>query len=298
MSTLAAGSNILVYGNGPVACLSARLAAIRGLNVKLITQADEADQVKMLCFDEVSHPEGSIPLSFLPVSGPNANALEVEEAVASADGAIIAFDQATALLSDKALNVFMPTSSKIKHVALMSRYLNGEGMGFFANAARAAANPDIWTAPKPLVEAYQAMEKMVQDRAAEVGATFSFIRAGTLKGGACGEPGSEDGENTFLNPYLYKLGQQDLVNWRLLYDVSHLGVEISKGDTLPGPGFWAAVTSRDSGGEGDSHRGAVAAALVETLFNPTAQNSDFSVKTVEGRKFPSNEELAAMFEKA
>mmetsp|Transcript_95122 Transcript_95122/g.157014 ORF Transcript_95122/g.157014 Transcript_95122/m.157014 type:complete len:378 (+) Transcript_95122:71-1204(+) len=299
MATLAAGANVLVYGNGPVQCLAARLAAIRGFNTKLITQAEEADQAKMLCFDEVHHPEGSIPLSLLPVSGPGADAVAVEEAVAAADGVIIAFDQAASLLSDKALNVFMPPESKIKHVVCMSRYLNGQGMGFFANAAKAAANPDVWNAPAPLVEAYKAMEKMVQDRAAEVGASFSFIRAGTLKGGACGELSSpEQGENSFLNPSFYKLGQQDLVNWRLLYDVNNLGVEISKGDTLPGPGFWAALTSRDSGGDGESHRGAVAAALVETFFNAAAQNSDFSVKTVESRTFPSNEELAAMFEKA
>ena len=43
-------------------------------------------------------------------------------------------------------------------------------------------------------------------------------------------------------------------------------VDVVKGDTLPGPGFTAALTATsETGGAGDSHRGAVATALVQAM---------------------------------
>ena len=67
-----------------------------------------------------------------------------------------------------------------------------------------------------------------------------------------------------------------LVHRRLLYDCSALKVKLVRGDTLPGPGFTAALTATDKVGAGDSHRGAVAAALVEALRSPDAANRDYS----------------------
>ena len=74
---------------------------------------------------------------------------------------------------------------------------------------------------------------------------MTIVRAGTLKGGGSGGAPRDDGGGVVdvLNPYFYTLGQQDIVNWRLLYDVGALGVEMSAGDTLPGPGFKAALTA-------------------------------------------------------
>ena len=56
----------------------------------------------------------------------------------------------------------------------------------------------------------------------------TIIRAGTLKGGAVGDSltGDGGGESSFLNPFFYTLGQQDVVNWRLLYDCDVLGVDL------------------------------------------------------------------------
>ena len=68
------------------------------------------------------------------------------------------------------------------------------------------------------------------------------------------------------------------VNWRLLYDCACLDVELKAGDTMAGPGFTAALTATSpEGGAGDSHRGGVAAALVESLRVEAALNKDFSV---------------------
>ena len=116
---------------------------------------------------------------------------------------------------------------------------------------------------------------------AGAGAEYTVIRAGTLKGGATGisldesvDEADRNGEPTFLTPAFYKLGTQDVANWRLVYDCSALGVNLVAGDTLPGPGASAVFTATDKVGAGDSHRGAVAAALVEALRSPAAASRE------------------------
>ena len=90
------------------------------------------------------------------------------------------------------------------------------------------------------------------------------------------------------------------VNWRLLYDCGALSVSLSRGDTLPGPGFSAALTATtETGGAGDSHRGAIAMALVEALRSEVAADTDFSVASSAGRDFPQGSDAwQALFEKA
>ena len=113
----------------------------------------------------------SLPLTLLPVQGGSADPVAVEAAVKSASGLIIAFD-GEEVLSDAALDIFMPKDgTNFKHVSLLSRHLNGEGMGFFAKAAKVAANAEIWAAPEPVVEGFRSMEQTVRARAKEVGAT-------------------------------------------------------------------------------------------------------------------------------
>ena len=128
---------------------------------------------------------GDVPdeLTLLSVVGEGADPAAVEAAVTGAKGLIIAFD-GEEVVSEAALNVFMPAEGQdLKHVSLLSRNLNGEGMGFFAQAAKRAANAEIWTAPPPICDAFRVMERQVTSRAAANGATHTVIRAGTLKGG-------------------------------------------------------------------------------------------------------------------
>ena len=73
-------------------------------------------------------------------------------------------------------------------------------------------------------------------------------------------------------------------------DCEALGVVLSRGDTLPGPGLSAALTATTPIGPGDSHRGAVASALVSSLCSKATCNMDFSVCSVPSRIFPSTEE--------
>ena len=62
---------------------------------------------------------------------------------------------------------------------------------------------------------------------------------------------------------------------------------------MSGPGFSAALTATsEAGGDGDSHRGAVACAMVEALRQPNAADADFSVGSEKGKVFPSKAEWA------
>lgn len=169
-----------------------------------------------------------------------------------------------------------------------------------ANAAKIAANSEIWAANSGAVQAYRATDEMVIRRAKEVGAKYTIVRAGTLKGGAVGDSlAGGSGCPSFLNTKFYDLGQQDIVNWRLLYDCAMMGVSLQKGDVLPGPGFTAALTATTpEGGSGDSHRGAVAAALVEALCVDAAANADFSVGSTKEPMPPSEVQWQALFSAA
>ena len=206
-------------------------------------------------------------------------------------------------LPEGSMNIFLPTEegAKLKHVSVMSRTLSGKGMGPFANAAKFAANPDIWAAGEEKVAQYKEMEAKIAERTKASGADYTFIRAGTLKGGGSGDSIANPdggGEKSFLNPFFYTLGQQDIVNWRLLYDCENLGVEMTAGDQMPGPGFTAALTATDRLGAGDSHRGAIATALVQALGCDAAKGKDFSLQAKEGREFPKPEAWPGMFASA
>jgi len=287
--------------------LSAKLAALRGYKTTCFLPPEEMDAAKTLLFTE-AHPEGSLSLEFLPIAGPDVDAEAIDERIASAQGLVIAFDGFQSI-PETALNVFMPEGkpTKLERVAVMTRYLNGNGMGFFAAAAKKAANGEVWDGNSQIVQQYRNMEKIITARASRVGAEYTIVRAGTLKGGAVGDAfaTAEDGKDApggdsrFLNTFFYQQGQQDVVNWRLLYDCGALGVELARGDTMEGPGFTAALTATSpEGGKGDSHRAAAAAALIESLSAASAADSDFSVASKAGRQHPTSAEWQTMFAKA
>ena len=293
---LAPAANVLAVGNGPVQCLAARLAAIGGYQTTLAVIGASRATDEQVVFDD-TYTKDSLPLTLMPVTGEDVNVEEIEKCVAEAEGLIIAFDSERTL-PEQSLNVFMPPEggTQLKHVAVMSRYLNGAGMGFTASAAKVAANNEIWAGGKAIDE-YKLMESQISARAAAVGVATTVVRAGTMKGGGTGGS-DEGGEKTFLNPFFYTLGQQDIVNWRLIYDMDNLGVEVSAGDTLPGPGFTAALTATDRCGQGDSHRGAVAMALVSALGCDAAKGRDFSVKATPGKEFPQADAWPGLFASA
>ena len=292
---LAEGDEVLVVGRGAVMLLAAKMAASKGFKTTVLI-GDDKKTAETLVGDEAQE----LPLSMLPVAGDDVDETAIEAAVNGASGVIIAFD-GEEVAPQAALNVFMPTSGgQLKHVSVLSKNLNGDGMGFFAKAAKTAANAEIWAGEEKKVEAYRDMETRVLARAAEVGASHTIIRVGTLKGGGCGSSSDDGGgDDSFLKEFFYTLGQQDVVNWRMLFDCDTLGVTLKRGDTMPGPGTFAAwsATSPDACA-GDSGRGGAAAALVEALRLDAAANADFGVGTAQGRAAPTAEEWKALFSAA
>ena len=291
--SLAPGAKVLVVGNGPIQCLAARLCAIKGYTTTLAVIGTTMSTDEQVVYDndgEGQYTKDKLPLTIMPITGENIDEKAIETCIAEAEGMIFAFDSSDRTLPELSMNVFLPQEggTAIKSVSLMSRYCNGGGMGFTVNAAKIAANPDLWAGGKMIPE-YKKMESMVNARTKALNAGCTVIRAGNLKGGSTGDQaGGGGGDPRFLNPFFYTLGQQDIVNWRLLYDCNALGVEVSAGDTLPGSGFTAALTATDRIGQGDSHRGAVATALVEALGCEPAKDKDFSIKTTEAREFDSS----------
>jgi len=276
---------------------SARLAALRGFSTTFIASDKDVELAKRVCYDSV-HPEGSIPLQFLALSGEGKDVAALEAAVESAVGLIVALDKDYTITAAQLEN-FIPDGTRLQHVSLMSRHLNGEGMGFFASAAKRAANACVWDAGSQSVENYREAESALRALAEAAQATYTIVRAGTLKGGASGDTTTGgNGEASFLAPAYYKDPQMGSFTGELVYDCNALGVKLVAGDVLPGPGVTAALTATDKVGSGDSHRGAVAAALVEALRVPAAANRDFGIAAEEGLSFPTPEQWGEMFSAA
>lgn len=298
-SVISPGSKICIVGAGPTCVCAAKLAAIRGYDTTALMFPAECSTAPGLVYD-VKTITGSIPLKFMPIAGPDADEAAIEALAAEVEGVILAIDDEKTF-GEPVIETFIKPGTALKRVSVMSRYLNGEGMGFFAKSAKMAANTEVWAGGADAVAKYKEMEKVVREKSKEAGVDFTIIRAGTLKGGASGTSVDDEnggGEPTLLNKEFYKLGVQDVANWRLIYDCDNLGVNLVAGDTLPGPGNSAVFTATAKCGPGDSHRGAVAASLVEALRSEPAANRDFSVGAEEGRKFPTEEEWATKFTKA
>ena len=114
-------------------------------------------------FDD-AHPEGSLPLKCLSITGESASSEDIEACVAGMEGLIIAFDNEGAFMPPSALKIFTD-GSNLKHISLMSRTLNGGGMGFFPNAAKMAANAEIWAGTDALVAQFKKQDAEIRARA-------------------------------------------------------------------------------------------------------------------------------------
>ena len=111
--------------------------------------------------------------------------LKIDAKINEAQGLLLAIDS-EASVPDSVIRVFVnpEAAPNLAHVGVMSRYLNGKGMGFIASTAKAAGNVDVWDGNGKAVAAYKQMEATVKERCAACGATWTIVRAGTLKGGA------------------------------------------------------------------------------------------------------------------
>jgi hypothetical protein len=210
---------------------------------------------------------------------------------------IIVVDGADGNIMDPSTIDFLISSESLKRVVVMSRHLNGKGMGFFATASKKTANSEVWDGS--CIDKYRSFEAMVKAKAESFGADCTIARAGTIKGGACGEEGEETNhdliDSTLARDY-YEITKKDIITWQLLFDCKVRGVRLEKGDVLPGPGATAIFTATGTDEHpGDTGRAGIAEAMVRSLELDSAANVDFGVASKENRVPPTDDEWTQLF---
>ena len=299
------GASVTVIGRGYISLLAAKLAALRGYSTNFICPPGEEETVKSLLGED---PATSIPPNMQLVPAADTDALE--KAASEMDAMLIAVDD-TSVLDVGVVNYLLNAdlAKKCKRVVAMSRNLNGKGMGFLATASKATANREVWDNSNK--GEFELFEKAVKEACGKLDdCEWTVVRAGTLKGGACGEINLTDEEGTviegeanpeycpqYLSRKFYELTKKDIVTWNLLFDCAVRGVKLSKGDAFPGPGGKAVFTATSAEVcDGDSSRAAVAEAMVRSLERADCGNIDFGVATAAARVPPTEEEWASLFD--
>jgi hypothetical protein len=285
MTTVTPPCTVGVVGSGYICLLTAKMAANKGYNVWTIYPSGEEENFQQLL--------GTIPdnLQLIAASNDSQWAPKLKDSSAL----LIAVDADSPMDVHTLEYLVNPTSSpNLKRVVAMSRNLNGKDMGFFVSASKRAANAQVWDGST--ANEYKAFETTLKHQVnmLQKNAQYTIVRAGTLKGGACGQDGEFD---TFaLTKHFYTQMQKDIVNWQLLFDCKCRGVVLKKGDYMSGPGAKAVFTSTSPDAcAGDSGRAGVAEAMVKSLSHQEAGNVDFGIGTAESRTPPGEQEWETLF---
>lgn len=304
------GAPCLVLGSGYIHLLAAKQAAIAGYKTYIFTATDPQPSLDLLYNDQC--PIGSIPLEILSITDKDAceKAIQSCEAVILASDGVIdppSFFASDNPVASKVLDTVIPEdgSSKVKHIVGMSRIGvsgrpgSGKGYGPTVQAAKDFSNSDVWAMGN--VKGYKEFEDKIMEKATAVGADYTIVRAGSLKGGGSGAETAK-GSNKYphaeyaLSATFYTQGMVPKPNWKLLFDMDIQGVNLLAGDTAVGPGFFAPTKSTSCRPEdGDSGRLAVASAMIQSLSQPAAANTDFTVTTAESRDPPTQGEWDKLF---
>merc|ERR1719296_145031 len=299
-------SKIGVVGTGYISALTSKLSGLSGYNTWSLCTPGEEDIVRKLIFpaeeDSDEMKEMSKELNDNLILFPATDTEKLLLNLQDTEGIIIATDNPDEPMDGNVVQYIVENAPNLKRIILMSRNLNLKDNGFFVKASKVSANSNVWHADGNLVQRYQSMEKMIQDvcSKSDNSISYSFIRAGTLKGGGCGtsEASDEDGiQNTYYPQYLtkefYTMAKRDIVSWNFLFDCRTRKVKLFKGDTMPGPGNKAVFTATSyEACDGDTSRCAIAECMVQCLEG--SENLDFAIGTMEGREMPSVEEWKEM----
>ena len=277
-------SSVGIIGRGFVSVVTAKIAAIQGYETFMLCPPGQEETIKELIDDD-----GDIPPNLTLVKSTDSD--QLNNKIENADAIVIAVDDDSVMDNDVVNYVLDPEIAKnLKRVVAMSRNLNGKGINFAVKASKISANGQVWD--MGTAESYKSFEKAIQDGAKACSAEYTIARAGTLKGGACGE----NEYNQFMSRKFYDMTKKDIVTWNLLFDCNVRGVTLSKGDVLPGPGFKAVFTATgtDGGLPGDTSRAGIAEAMIRSLAFTNTGNVDFGVATKESRSPPTDEEWEKM----
>jgi len=297
MSALQPGANVLAVGNGPIFLLAAKTAAKAGYKTTIVSARQ--DLFEQLLWSEAMEETPDSNLKILGITE-DEDVEAFNEAVASADGLLIAFD-AEQTLTDALLDVVLPETGGASRVAYLSKHLSGKGYGVFSAASKGAANKEVWACDKGRVEMYKAFEKKLEAKLQSRSApgALTVVRCGTLKGGG---PGAADDpvptSTPTLSERLYNDISRDIVNWQLLFDCDTRGVALTPGDTAEGPGLRAVFTATTSdAAPGDSGRVQCSQALVRSLAREDAAGKQFGVTTATAEAHADDAEWDAQFDR-
>lgn len=287
MAIVAPSSTVGVVGSGYICLLAAKIAANEGYNVWTIyPTGEEANFQQLLATSDTQLPAN---LHLIAASDDT----QWESKLKDSSALLIAVDADSPMDVNALQYLVNPEQSpKLKRVVAMSRNLNGRDMGFFVSASKRAANAEVWDGST--ANDYKAFETALKQQVNTLPeAEYTIVRAGTLKGGACG---GDDEFNQFLTRKFYEQMNKDVINWQLLFDCNCRGVVLKKGDVMPGPGAKAVFTATSSNAcPGDSSRAGVAQAMVKSLLREEAGNVDFGIGTAESPTPPGEEEWDALF---
>jgi hypothetical protein len=169
-------STVGIVGRGFISVLSAKLSAIAGYKTWLLVPPGQRDIIVSLIDDD------SLNLELVEATDSD----RVDSFVAETDAVIIAVDDDSTMNEGVIEYILNPATAKnLKRVVAMSRNLNGANMGFFVKASKISANGEVWDNSK--ADDYKKFEDVIKKQASAVGGEYTIVRAGTLKGGACGE---------------------------------------------------------------------------------------------------------------
>jgi hypothetical protein len=278
-------SSVGIIGRGYISVATAKISALQGYDTFMLCPPGQEETIKELINDE-----GDIPSNLRLVAATESDVFT--EKIENADAIIIAVDDTSVMDESVIQYVLDPEKAKnLKRVVAMSRNLNGKGINFAVKASKISANSEVWDMGSG--DDFKKFEKVIKECAKACSAQWTIARAGTLKGGACGESEFDQ----FLSRKFYEMTKKDIITWNLLFDCNVRGVTLSKGDVNPGPGFKAVFTATgtDGGLPGDTSRAGMAEALVRSLMFENTGDMDFGVGTKEERTPPSNEEWENLF---
>ena len=278
-------SSVGIIGRGFIAVATAKIAATQGYDTFMLCPPGQEETIKELINDEGDMPENLVLIEATDSDNFNAK-------IENADAIVIAVDDDSVMDNSVIEYILDPNKAKnLKRVVAMSRNLNGSGINFAVKASKISANGEVWD--MGTADSYRQFEKAIKDGAKACSAEYTIARAGTLKGGACGEKEF----NQYLSSKFYEMTKKDIITWNLLFDCNVRGVTLTRGDVLPGPGFKAVFTATGTEGglPGDTSRCGMAEALVRSLSFSSTGDMDFGVATKEGRLPPSDSEWETLF---
>ena len=179
VAVVAPSSTVGVVGSGYICLLTAKLAANEGYDVWTIYPSGEEAN-----FQQLLTTSSTLPVNLQLVAA--SDDTQWGPKLKNSSALLIAVDADSPMDLNTLQYLVNPEQSpKLKRVVAMSRNLNGRDIGFFVSASKRAANAEVWDGSTG--NEYKEFETALKQQVSTLPeAEYTIVRAGTLKGGACG----------------------------------------------------------------------------------------------------------------